>query len=58
MNLNKTRMKLMREGTLKKSKEEKTKTIGMQIMSRLAPKKRRAMQRASNKAVTIAGIKR
>jgi len=58
MNLNKTRMKLMREGTLKKSKEEKTKTIGMQIMSRLAPKKRRTMQRASNKAVTIAGIKR
>jgi hypothetical protein len=51
-------MKLMREGTLKKSKEEKTKTIGMQIMSRLAPKKRRTMQRASNKAVTIAGIKR
>lgn len=39
MNLNKTRMKLMRDGTLKNSKKEKTKTIGMQIMSRLKEKK-------------------
>jgi hypothetical protein len=32
-------MKLMRDGTLKNSKKEKTKTIGMQIMSRLKKKK-------------------
>jgi len=37
-NLNKTRMKLMKEGTLKKSEEEKIRTIGMRIMSRLKKK--------------------